>query len=121
MSEYTVMMLPGDTTKTEILKKYVDSFDPSLGQVSNDYGLSIYYILLLCVLHQIYVKLVKTTTILFWLKNAGIIIIRNANSLKIIGKIFPKMTKSSGIVKGPLHYSFEYAYKFIHTIIALSQ
>jgi hypothetical protein len=47
MSEYTVMMLPGDTTKTEIWKKYVDSFDPSLCQVSNHYGISIYYILLL--------------------------------------------------------------------------
>jgi hypothetical protein len=47
MNVYTVMMLPGDTTKTEIWKKYVDSFDPSLCQVSNDYGISIYCILLL--------------------------------------------------------------------------
>lgn len=34
MRDYTVMMLPSDTTKAEIWKKYVDSCDPSVKPVA---------------------------------------------------------------------------------------
>jgi len=136
MCDYTVMMLPSDTTKAEIWKKYVGSCDPSVKPVA----LSSFKRIWIKYLPHIAVMSIASDLCETYQNNNNLIMKsvncseeekserlkaqeKHLNLAKQCRNYYrtecqlsknywenlSEDDKSSGIVEGPLHYSFDYA------------